>query len=538
MNYIKNIEEFNSIFKSLSLDKPIFFDTETIGLYGRTRLIQLRQDSISMILDCYYINIEEIKFSLKNSHLVGHNIHYDLSCQDFRRWLPRKIDDTMILSKAMWPTLESHSLKSLSSYLNLSEKTDEGKSDWSTYNLTSDQLIYADIDTLLVEEIYKRIDKSIMKSTYYKLDIKNIMLSLVYQNKGMPLCHKNIAKFKKEMIKGIESSTLPKELNINSPVQVKKFLNTESSSKETLAALNTPEAIEILNQRHYSKALSYLEDFKNYNFLYSFINPAGAKTGRFTSKGGDVFKDYDYVNLQQIPRKLKSIFKVNKPSLFVTADYPALEVWMCGAIIADEFLVNVLKQKEDLHYSAAEKMFNKNRSEITKDERMIAKMCNFTLMYGAGFNTLAEAFVTNGFSEVSSNARQFREDWLKTYKQINEEQQKVFKHFKTNKYMLVYTALGRPMCAFKPTEALNFSIQGSGAECTKLALTFLDKNGIIPVNTVHDSIALIASSEKEAEEYAECLKYSMEEAYRRVIKNCKANDLSLEVSVNIGEEYE
>lgn len=534
-NYIE--KNLNSL-ELINTNNPIFFDTETIGLYGRTRLVQLRQGDLSLVFDCFYVNIEDIKYFLKNCHLIGHNIHYDLSCQDFRRWVPHKIDDTMILAKAMWPDLMSHSLKSLSEFLNLDNKTDEGKSNWANYNLTEDQIKYAHIDTLLVEKIYEKIDKNIIDSTYYKLDIKNIMLSLVYQNKGMPLDHKNIAKFKREMIKGLNSSSLPKDLNINSPLQVKKFLNIESSSKETLAALNTPLAKEILDQRHYTKALSYLEDFKNYNFLYSFINPAGAKTGRFTSKGGDTYKDYDYVNLQQIPRKLKSIFKVNKPALFVTADYPALEVWMCGAIIADEFLVGVLKNKEDLHYSAAEKMFNKSRDLISKDERMIAKMCNFTLMYGAGFNTLAEAFVTNGFSEVSKNAKQFREDWLKTYKQIDLEQQKVFKHFKTHKNMMTYTALGRPMCAFKPTEALNFSIQGSGAECTKLALVLLSKEGIMPANTVHDSIALIASNEKEAQEYAECLKYSMEEAYRRVIRNCKANDLSLEVTVNIGEEYE
>lgn len=536
--YIKKIDEFMEQFSLLKMEEPLFFDTETIGLYGRTRLIQLRQGDVSLVIDCFYVNIEDIKYHLKKFHLVGHNIHYDLSCQDFRRWLPEKIDDTMLLARAMWPSLDSHSLKHLSEYLKLSVKTDEGKSDWGYYHLTEDQLKYAEVDTLLVEQIYNLVDSDIMKANYYKLDIMNIRQSLVYQNKGMPLCHKNITKFKKEMQKGINASTLPKDLNINSPLQVKKFLGVESSSKEALAALNTPEAKEILDQRHYTKALGYLEDFKNYNFLYSFINPAGAKTGRFTSKGGETFRDYDYVNLQQIPRKLKSIFKVKSPALFVTADYPALEVWMCGAIVADEFLVNVLKQKEDLHYSAAEKMFNKPRSEISKDERMIAKMCNFTLMYGAGYATLAEAFVTNGFSEVSKNAKQFREDWLKTYKQIDKEQQRVFNYFKSRNYMLVYTALGRPMCARKPTEALNFSIQGSGAECTKLALTFLNKEGIIPVNTVHDSIALIAANEKESIEYAEALKWSMEEAYKRVIKNCKENSLALEVTVDIGEEYE
>ena len=182
----------------LDLTKPIFFDTETIGLYGRTRLVQLRQNDISLVFDCFYVNIEDLKYQLKNCHLIGHNIHYDLSCKDFRRWIPSKIDDTLLLAKAQFPTLESFSLKSLVDFLELSEhKGDEGASDWSQYALTESQLNYAELDTFFVQEIWSRIDEEIKNSNYYKLDILNVRYALEYQNKGMPLDSKNINRFKR-----------------------------------------------------------------------------------------------------------------------------------------------------------------------------------------------------------------------------------------------------------------------------------------------------------------------------------------------------
>lgn len=529
------------ITEGLDLSKPIFFDTETIGLYGRTRLVQVRQGPIAYEYDCYYINIEEIKYFFKNAHLVIHNAHYDLSCMDFKRWLPTKIDDTLIMARICYPFLDSHSLGALSEYLSLGEKTKEGASDWSKYNLTEEQLKYASMDTFLLEELYNVLINEMPKKTpYYKLDIENLRYSCVYEHKGMPIDKKQIRLFKKELLKELKTIDLPEDLNVNSPKQVTNYLGIESSSKASLLNIGVEEekedlAKKVLEKRRISKALSYLEDLEKHDCVYSILNPAGAKTGRFTSTGCDTMEGY--YNLQQIPRSLKKVFG-NSGGYFVTADYPALEVWICGAIIADPFLVSVLKNKDDLHYRAAEMMFNKPREEISKFERRVAKMCNFTLMYGAGYKMLGQAFINDGVPEVEPRAKTLREDWLRTYPEIARVQQEVFKYFQENSYKIVYTALGRPMCARKPTEALNFSIQGSGAECTKLALYLIHKEGIIPVNTVHDSIALIASTEKEAQEYEEILKWSMEESYRRVIANCKENSLSLNVEIYIGENYD
>ena len=182
-------------------------------------------------------------------------------------------------------------------------------------------------------------------------------------------------------------------------------------------------------------------------------------------------------------------------------------------------------------------MFNIPESEVTDDKRQIAKGCNFSLMYGAGAKRFAEIFINTKNYEAAKNATELRQKWLQVYSDIAEVQQEQFSYFKHNTYRLVKTASGRQLRANSPTEALNFQVQGTGAECTKLSLLLLQSRGITVTATVHDSISIVAQSLKEAEELKETLAYCMNEGYARTIRNCKENSLRLSVEVKIGETY-
>lgn len=520
---------------------PVFMDTETIGLYGRTRLIQLGQGEVRHIIDCYQENIEDIKHILKNYHLVLHNAHYDFSCEDFRRFIPKKIDDTMALARIAWPQLDSFSLDSLSKELKIGIKGKEGDSDWSQLNLTKEQLEYAENDIFLVEEIYKRIPKEVFDNSSYKLDMLSLRLALEYQNRGIPVNRKRVMTSIRELKKEIKDAdkVLPEDLNVNSSQQVCKLLNTESSASDVLEAMSSTNkfAEQVLIKRKALKSLQYMEEIKELSHMYSIISPFGATTGRFISKGCDTMKGY--YNVQQIPNKHKKVFNSN--GYFVCADYPALEIWVTGAMYEDAFLYECLKNQKDLHKATASAMGNKPESEVLKDERTIAKKCNFTLLYGAGVRALEEGFLKEpGLNEsykrfIVENVKTIYDNWHKTYSGLTRLQQMTFREFDNIEYKIVYSALGRPMKAKKPTDALNYPIQSTGAECTKLAIKLLANKGIKIVNTVHDSIALVANTLKQAEEFKEALANDMFEAYRRVVKNCPRNDLVFKVDAVISD---
>lgn len=528
--YVKKL-----ITEGLDISKPLIWDTETIGLYGQTRLVQVRQGETSYVYDMFYVNPEDLKHYFKGWHLVMHNGHYDLSCRDFMRWLPAKLDDTMVAARLAWPGWDSHSLASVALQLGLSKKGEEGASDWSHLQLSKEQLEYAEMDTLLTEQIFQKIPEGILKSEAYQLDIKSILLSCDYQYRGMPISKKECQRHKREKQKLIrQCKLLPEDLNINSPKQVKDFLGVESSDYSTLKVSEDPRAQEVLQKRSALKAISYIEDVSQYRVAKSIIKPAAAKTGRFISEGSNEIPGT--FNLQQIPRDLKSVFGANR-GYYVTADYPALELWMATAIIGEEAWHKALLTRTDLHIDTAIKMFNKSKEEVDKRLRTLAKVCNFTLLYGAGANTLAGALAIRDHQEDAKIAGQLLNQWKSAVPTISKWQADHYSYFETHSSRIVYTPLNRPMKATSPMQAMNFPVQGGGAECTKLAIVLLDKAGIKICNTVHDSIALLADTMKEAEEYKEALAYSMDEAYRRVIKNCKVNDLSLAVEVNIGEFY-
>lgn len=528
-------------FVTEGLDKelPLIWDTETLGLYGRTRLIQVRQGDVHYEYDCFYINIEEVKFFFKDWHLVMHNAHYDLSCVDFKRWIPRELDCTLAASRIQYPELNSHSLDNLCRELNLGRKGKEGASDWSNYALTPEQLDYAANDTLITQELYNLLTPETLESNVYRLDIYTLRFCLYFQHQGMRTNHKYLIKARRELLKVIEElqARLPLGLNINSPKQVRDFLGVESSEKSVLErlAIKDPRCKTIVDLRAAKKELTFVELFNSHDFIFTLLNPIGAKTGRFTSKGSDW--DDSYTNLQQIPRKLKSAFGVTKGSYYVTADYPTLEIRMAAAVYGDSFMVDSLKKNKDLHYETAALLFKKPISEISKRERKIAKVCNFGLLYGAGAGVLADFFAQQGEFDIMDDAPQIREKWRGIYKDLIELHNREFAFYKTHKGKLVYTPLGRPIYAATPNEALNFPIQGGGSECTKLSLYYMQKAGITPVNSVHDSIVCICDSEREAQEYAEIIKGAMEIAYTKVIANCKVNDLTLSVDTYIGEEY-
>ena len=95
-----NLADLQSL---LNFDKPLMFDIETIGLYGKIRLAQFYQSHLEVPLIVEYPNIMQLCAILDKSHLVSHNISYEVSTiQDQLgkiAWQPTKFDDTFLLSR-------------------------------------------------------------------------------------------------------------------------------------------------------------------------------------------------------------------------------------------------------------------------------------------------------------------------------------------------------------------------------------------------------------------------------------------------------
>lgn len=516
--------------------KPISFDTETcipstsksksatLALYGSTRLIQLAQNGICHMYDCFYIDITIIKNYLENCHLYAHNIIYDLSCPDTNDLKLKQFDCTLYMSKYAAPMLDSFSLASILEYFQLGSKTNEGASDWSKLELTKEQLKYAANDVLALEKLYSKI-KAVTDNNLYKLDILNLKYALDYAKNGLPIHNTNRLRHITNLYN--KAYNLPNTLNINSPKQVKEFLNSADTTSNTLTMLTVSgnkKAEEILRKRRDTKQLSFLEDKFCFDRVYGIFNPYGAKSGRWTCKGNGHSKNSQ--NLQQLPRDLKDCFGFEDTDnrWLVDCDYTALEIHTVACIMGEQKMADIIRTGGDLHYATAEMIYNKPVSEISKRERQIAKGLNFSLAYGGG-PSMARLFLLNltNILLTEEEITVLRTKWLTAYPAIATYHKHVGKHDFNKGPMEVISPFGRRMRANSYTEAINMPCQSAGADCTKLAIKYLYET--LPeakiVNTVHDSITLEVSSEAEGHRQGKILKACMDKSW---ITLCKAAD--------------
>lgn len=493
---------------------PVFCDIETDGLYKDTRLIQLYQANMDtvILLDTDILNITDIKQFLKDLHTVWYNASYDLGTLNI---VTKEFDDLFYLTKLAYPHFNvklGYSLDKVIYQLKLGNIYDDLKIDKKAMQkagyvkgayLSQNQLLYAALDVYILSLLWNNEKiQAIRNTNIYKLDIASLRYSVQYQQNGLPI---NREALKIELDNAIkQQAEYQKELgdlNVNSTPQCQKALGTTSTDSKTLAKLISEGnrlAYLIKMQRKVIKSISFLKSW-DYDRVYTKFNPAGAITGRYTSTGG---KLPGYVNVQQITRNLQYLFNVGKHSnnVVLSADYSTLEIRLACAIFNDKAMYKQLMNNEDLHTSMAKLVTGK--SEITKEDRTNAKAVNFGYLFGMSAITFKEYALDNyGLVFTQEQCDNLRKAYFKKYPDIKQYHNNVWSNYKNHDFVYT-TALGRKVKPKLGTDGINGPVQGTGVECTKLAVHYLIKENPKAldyiINVVHDSIYLeVPKADKE-----------------------------------------
>lgn len=121
--------------------------------------------------------------------------------------------------------------------------------------------------------------------------------------------------------------------------------------------------------------------------IHTDFNQTVAATGRLSSSNP---------NLQNIPirgeigRKIRRAFvPSHSDHVLLAADYSQIELRILAAMSHDPRLVNAFATGEDVHRATASAVFGVPLDEVTSDQRRIAKVVNFGIIYGIGENRLA-----------------------------------------------------------------------------------------------------------------------------------------------------
>lgn len=522
-------------------DEPVFLDTETEGLYGNVRLLQLYQPSVGkpVIVDYYNYedNFEKLKKSLENLWIVCHNTTYDMTVLDI---VPKKLDDTMLLARQAFLALQSYSLDRVAQACGFTgynglEKKELQKSDFSGI-LTPEQYDYARQDVLALAHIWNKVSQH-REEMHYKVDMLSMQYALQYQKNGIGINKELVMNdFQETCDKIVTNESELNGLNVNSPKQCKDTLGLDATDKSSLLkaiASGNNLAKVVFEQRRLIKRRTMLESYM-YDKVYTIFNVAGAISGRFTASGKGISQG---INGQQIPRSCKYFFYNADPNMVtIEADYSTLELRLAATIFGDNNMRQQLVEGKDLHRAVAAVLLNKPESEVTKDDRTKAKAVNFGFVYGMSAKRFMEyAFDNYGLTLDINEAGEWRNKYFRMYPQIAKYHKYIWEHYKDAGFF-VQTALGRKIKPKLGTDALNVAVQGSGAECTKLAIHYLVKEnpdylGYI-TNVVHDSIKLEVPRifAKEAKEQ---LERAMLKGWDELIKSslCKFKDIPMLVEV-------
>jgi DNA polymerase-1 len=113
--------------------------------------------------------------------------------------------------------------------------------------------------------------------------------------------------------------------------------------------------------------------------VHTTYGQATAVTGRLASTDP---------NLQNIPvrteegRRIREAFIAPEGSVIVSADYSQIELRIMAHLSQDEGLLRAFQEGQDVHRATAAEVFSVTPLEVTADQRRVAKVINFGLIYG------------------------------------------------------------------------------------------------------------------------------------------------------------
>ena len=347
--------------------------------------------------------------------------------------------------------------------------------------------------------------------------------------------------------------------NVNSPQQLGEILferlgypvlrktrktkrySTDAETLEELAARGLPLPERLLRYRELTKLKSTYVDalpalLAADGRLHTRFNQAVAATGRLSSA---------HPNLQNIPirtelgQRIRKAFRAAHGHLLVVADYSQIELRVLAHIAEEQAMIDAFRHGEDIHASTAGAVFEISPLLVNSEQRRMAKVINFGIIYGMSAWGLARNL---GISK--KEAEQFIDAYMERYPGVRRYTTETLKEAKeTGRVETLYGRIRQlpdinsrnySLRENAKRMAINARIQGTAADLMKLAMIHVDRRLRDEISdahlllTVHDELVLETPTE-QAEAVGQLVKESMEGV---------ANlDVPLVVDVDQGETW-
>ena len=379
---------------------------------------------------------------------------------------------------------------------------------------------------------------------FENLENKLVPVLASMENFGIKIDKKYFENYKKELQENIEK--LEKEIyslsgetfNIGSPKQLGEILfekmgiepvkktktgySTDVEVLEVLALRGIEIAEKLLEYRGFTKLLStYVEPLPKLadedDRIHTTFNQNGTSTGRLSSANP---------NIQNIPVRTDEGIKIRKGFIsqdgwsLVSFDYSQIELRVLAELSKDENLLLAYKKDKDLHDLTARKIFFKTDEEqVTREQRSIAKVINFSILYGkTPFGLSKELKIP------VADASQYIKTYFEQYPKVKKFLENVLENarqngfvetlYGTRRYINNINSSNKNLQAQANRMAVNTVVQGTAANIIKKVMIklydeFKNNDDIKMLLQVHDEL-IFEVKDEVSEKYMEKIKEIME----------------------------
>jgi len=290
------------------------------------------------------------------------------------------------------------------------------------------------------------------------------------------------------------------------PVKKKTPSGQPSTDEDSLAelALDHPLPRLILEHRALSKLKSTYTDKlpKSINpttgRVHTTYSQTTAVTGRLSS---------NEPNLQNIPirtpagRRIRECFIAPSGSKIVSADYSQIELRIMAHLSGDQNLRRAFAEGEDIHRATAAEVFGVPLPQVDSDQRRVAKVINFGLIYGmSSFGVAQNLGIDRGTAQTYVERYFARFPGSKRYMDQTRARARETGYVETvfgRRLWLPELRSGAPVRRQAAERAaINAPMQGTAADLIKLAMIavqgFLEEEKLktMLIMQVHDELVL------------------------------------------------
>jgi DNA polymerase-1 len=270
--------------------------------------------------------------------------------------------------------------------------------------------------------------------------------------------------------------------------------------------------------------------------LHTHFNQAVAATGRLSTSNP---------NLQAIPirtelgREIRSAFVAEAGHRLVSADYSQVELRILAHVSGEPKLREAFERGEDIHAATAAEVLGKEQATLTKDERNVAKMVNFGIIYGISSFGLSE-----NLEIPRDEAQAYIDTYLARFPLVQDFIQRTIEQAARDGYVTTLLGRRRPVPEIRASNrqtrslgerlAVNSVMQGTAADVIKIAMVNIyrrlreEGRSSRLVLQVHDEL-LVEAPDAEVSTIKELVRTEMCDAYPL--------DPPLAVDVGAGDDW-